>query len=143
LKKPHESVLEPEQRGWLEERDACVKSDDKRQCVRQEYEHRIVELQIGFAMVPGTAPVKYECDDKTDVVATYFKTDPPSLIARRGDDVSLMLLQPGGSGAKYQGRNEMLWEHGGETRISWGHGAKDVGCRKAAPPPFATPGRGP
>jgi uncharacterized protein len=134
-KKPHESTFEAEQRGWLKGRDECLKSDDKRQCVRQEYERRIVELQIGFALVPGTAPVKYKCDDNTEVVATYFKTDPPALIARRGEEVSLMFLQPSGSGAKYQGRNEMLWEHGGEALVRWGHGAKDVSCKKAAPPP--------
>jgi hypothetical protein len=29
--------------------------------------------------------------------------------------VSLMYLAPSGSGAKYQGRNESLWEHGGEV----------------------------
>ena len=32
-----------------------------------------------------------------------------------GDDCP----NPGGSGAKYQGRNESLWEKAGETFITW------------------------
>jgi len=32
-----------------------------------------------------------------------------------GDDCP----NPGGSGAKYQGRNESLWEKAGQTFITW------------------------
>ncbi|WP_371263928.1 MliC family protein [Nitrosomonas sp. Nm58] len=46
-------------------------------------------------------------------MTTFFQTDPPTLIAERGDQVSLMYLQPSASGSKYQGRNESLWEHKG------------------------------
>jgi membrane-bound inhibitor of C-type lysozyme len=53
-----------------------------------------------------------------EVVVTYFSTEPSTLIAERGDSVSLMTIQPSGSGARYQGRNESFWEHQGEARIS-------------------------
>jgi uncharacterized protein len=129
----HSPDLEATQRGWIKGRDECRKADDRHTCVQQEYERRIAELQIGYGLVPGTAPVTYRCDDNSDVVATYFKTDPPTLIARRGDSVSLMYVQRSASGAKYQGRNETLWEHGGEVLITWGAGAPQMHCRKAAP----------
>ena len=42
-----------------------------------------------------------------------------------------MYLQPSGSGAKYQGRNETFWEHHGEALIIWSHGAPEMRCKKA------------
>jgi len=130
----HSADLEASQRGWIKGRDECWKSDDKHGCVQQEYQRRIAELQIGYGLVPGTPPVTYRCDDKSEVVATYFKdTDPPTLIARRGDSVSLMYVQRSASGAKYQGRNETLWEHQGEALITWGAGAPEMHCKKATP----------
>jgi hypothetical protein len=64
------------------------------------------------------------------VIATFFQTDPPTLIAERGDRVSLMYLQPAGSGAKYQGCNESLWEHQGEAVITWGYGRPEMRCTR-------------
>ena len=66
---------------------------------------RITELQAKYRLVPATGPVTYACDGdpKNEVVVTFFKTDPPTLIAERGDQVSLMYLQPAASGARYQG----------------------------------------
>jgi membrane-bound inhibitor of C-type lysozyme len=72
----------------------------------------------------------YACegDPRNEVIATFFQTDPPTVIAERGDRVSLMYLQPSGSGAKYQGRNESLWEKAGEALITWGYGTKEMRC---------------
>jgi hypothetical protein len=44
--------------------------------------------------------------------------------------VSLMYLQPGASRAKYQGRNELLWEHQGKALVRWGRGALEMRCVK-------------
>ncbi len=128
----HPPVLKAEQRGWINRRDECRKSDDTRSCVEQEYQHRIVELQARYRLVPGIGPVFYACDGNpaNEVVVTFFQTDPPTLIAERGDSVSLMLIQPSGSGARYQGRNETFWEHHGEALVTWGHGAPEMHCRK-------------
>jgi hypothetical protein len=54
---------------------------------------------------------------------------PATLIAERGDQVSLMVLQPSASGARYQGRNESLWEHQGNALITRGYGAQEMSCR--------------
>ncbi|MGD2056091.1 MAG: MliC family protein [Gammaproteobacteria bacterium] len=129
----HPPVLKAEQRGWIKGRNDCWKSGDKRKCVQEEYRQRIAELQARYRLVPGTGPVTYICDGQpgNEVVATFFQTDPPTLIAERGDSLSLMYLQPSGSGTRYQGRNETFWEHQGVASITWGYGEPEMHCRKA------------
>ena len=126
-------ALRGEQRGWLKGRDACWKADDQRACVESSYRHRIAELQARYRLVPGIGPVTFICDGdpRNEVVATFFRTDPATMIAARGDGVSLMFVQPSGSGARYQGRNESFWEHQGEALVTWGYGAPEMRCRKS------------
>lgn len=128
----HPPVLKAEQRGWIKGRNDCWKNDDKRQCVEEAYRLRIAELEAQYRLVPFTGPVFYVCDDQpvNEVVVTFFETEPPTLIAERGDQVSLMFLQPSGSGAKYQGRNESFWEHQGEATVTWGYGSPEMRCKK-------------
>lgn len=128
----HPPRLKAEQRGWIKGRDECWKSDDKSGCVRDAYLRRIAELQARYLLVPANGPVRYACDGNpaNEVVVTFFQTEPKTLIAERGDSVSLMYLQPSGSGTKYQGRNEMFWEHQGEAVIQWGYGAPEMRCKK-------------
>ncbi len=127
----HPPLLKAEQRGWVKGRDDCWKSDDKRACVETEYRRRIAELQARYRLVPSTGPFTFVCDPPAggEVVITHFRTDPPTLIAERGDSVSLMYVQPSGSGARYQGRNESFWEHQGEATVTWGYGAPEMRCR--------------
>ena len=129
----HPPVLKAEQRGWIKGRNDCWKNDDQRKCVEEAYRERIAELQARYHLVPGIGPVTYLCDGPpgNEVVATFFQTDPPTLIAEHGDSVSLMYLQPSGSGTRYQGRNETLWEHQGEATITWGYNTPATHCRKA------------
>lgn len=128
----HPPMLKAEQRGWVKGRDDCWKSDDKRGCVRDEYRRRTAELQARYRLVAGSGPVRFQCgaSPADEVVATFFPTDPPTLIAERGDGVALMYQQPSGSGARYQGRNETFWEHQGEASITWGFEAPEMRCRK-------------
>jgi uncharacterized protein len=88
----HPPVLKAEQRGWIKGRNECWKSDDRRGCVREEYQRRIAELQARYRLVASTGPVFYSCDGdpRNEVVATFFQTEPTTLIAERGDQVSLM-----------------------------------------------------
>jgi uncharacterized protein len=129
----HPPLLKAEQRGWVKGRDDCWKSDEKKKCVEDEYQRRIAELQARYRLVPSTGPFTYACDGepRNEIVATFFQTDPPTLIAERSDSVSLMVLQPSGSGARYLGRNETFWEHQGEASITWGYGASEIHCKKA------------
>jgi len=131
-KNEHPPVLKAEQRGLIKGRDECWKSSDKRACVETEYKQRIAELQARHRLVPGTGPVAYVCDGQpaSEVIVMFFPTDPPTLYAERGDSVSLMYLQPSGSGTRYQGRNETFWEHQGQARVTWGFGAPELRCSK-------------
>jgi uncharacterized protein len=124
------SILKPEQRGWVKGRNDCWKSDPRRDCVSEAYRLRIAELQARYRLVEASPPATYLCPDKSEVVAVYFKTDPATLIAERGDSVSLMYQQPAASGARYVGRNESIWEHQGVAMIQWGYGAAEMSCPK-------------
>jgi uncharacterized protein len=128
----HPPVLKAEQRGWIKGRNDCWKSAFKRNCVDQSYRRRIAELQARYRLVPANGPFWYSCDEdpRNEVVVTFFKTDPPTLEAERGDQVSLMYLQQSGSGSKYQGRNESFWEHQGDATIVWRYGSPEMICSK-------------
>lgn len=121
------------QRGWIKGRNDCWKNDDKRACVVDSYRRRIVELQARYRLVGASAPARYVCNGNPadEVVATYFETDPPTLIAERGDQTSLMFQERSASGTRYVGRNELLWEHQGQATIRWGYDAPEMACVKA------------
>jgi uncharacterized protein len=87
-------MLKAEQRGWMKGRDECWKSADRRQCVEENYRLRIAELQARYRLMPGSGPVRYVCDGdpRNETVATFFQTDPPTLLAERGDSVSLIYV---------------------------------------------------
>ena len=124
-------TLKAEQRGWIKGRDECWKADDKPACVADAYRLRTAELQSRYRLLEPTGTATYACDDApgSEVTASFFPTDPPTAIAERGDEVSFMVEQPAASGARYQGRNESLWEHQGEATITWGYGAPELRCR--------------
>lgn len=131
----HPPVLRAEQRGWARGRDDCWKAADLRACVQEAYQLRIVELQARYRLLPPRGPFRFRCDgpDGGEVVVNYFDTDPPSLVAERGDQTSLMRLAPAASGARYEGRNELFWEHHGEVLLRWGYQAPELHCRPDGP----------
>lgn len=132
-KNEHPSRLKAEQRGWVKGRDDCWKSDDKRTCVQQVYEHRVVELQARYRLVDAMGPIRYACNGNRadEVTVTFFKTEPASLIAERGDSQSLMVREQAAGGTRYVGRNESFREQQGEATIVWGYGTPEMRCTKA------------
>ncbi len=126
----HPPTLKAEQRGWIKGRDDCWKADDKNLCVGDSYRLRIAELQARYQLLPGKGPVRFICDQQPakEVIATFYPTEPATLIAEFGDSTSLMYAQPAGSGSKYQGRNESFWEHQGEATVVWGYEAPEMKC---------------
>ncbi len=127
-------VLQAEQRGWVKGRDDCWKAQQSGQatCIRDAYQQRIVELQARYRLVAAEGPVFLACDGdpRNEVVITRFRTQPPSLIAERGDQSSLMVRQAG-EGERYQGRNETLVQQGAESLVTWGYQAPVMRCRAA------------
>lgn len=127
----HPPVLKAEQRGWVKGRNDCWKADDRVQCVTEGYRLRIAELQARYALLKGVGPVHFQCDGlpAKEVIATYYPTEPATLLAEFGDSVALMYQQPAASGSKYQGRNESFWEHQGEATVVWGYEAPEMKCQ--------------
>lgn len=123
-------TLKAEQRGWIKGRDECWKSSDAAQCVDTAYRQRIAALQAQYRLVEHSEAVHFICNNNPadEFVATFFQTEPGTVIVERGDSVSLMYRQPAASGARYQGRNESLWEHQGEALIRWGFQADELRC---------------
>ena len=126
----HPAYLQPTQRGWIKGRNDCWKAADIPACIRDSYQQRIVELQARYRLVESIGPVAFSCNGNPadDVIVTFFKTEPASLIAERGDSTSLMVQAVSASGAKYEGPNEMFWEHQGKATIRWGFDAPEMIC---------------
>lgn len=136
-------VLAAEQQGWRRDRHDCWKAGPdvasaadtaaRVACVRESSARRLLELQARYRLVPLSATARWQCDDRSEVTVSFFNaTEPPSLIAERGDQSSLMTQQPAASGSRYQGRNESYWEHQGEARVVWGWQAPALHCTAAA-----------
>jgi uncharacterized protein len=141
----HPPVLAAEQQGWRRERHDCWKAgpdpssaadtEARVACVRESSQRRLLELQARYRLVPASASARWRCDDRSEVVVHFFNTtEPPSLIAERGDQTSLMTQQAAASGSRYAGRNESYWEHQGEARVVWGWQAAELRCTKVAAP---------
>ncbi len=134
-KNEHPPVLKATQRGWVKGRDDCWKADDLRACVLASYQQRIVELQARYRLVAMRGPFRWVCEGQpaNELVVRYFATQPPALIAERGDQSALMTQVMAASGAHYEGPNESFWEHHGEAQVRWGADAPEMRCVLAAP----------
>ena len=129
----HPPTLKAEQRGWIKGRNDCWKAAEQDQCIKDSYQLRIAELQARYQLLPGNGPFTFVCDGDApnEVITTFYPTEPATLIAERGDSVSLMYQVVSASGAKYEGSNELFWEHQGEATIRWGFEAAEMQCKKS------------
>ncbi|WGL16939.1 MliC family protein [Microbulbifer bruguierae] len=116
------------QRGWIKGRNECWKADDKRQCVVESYRRRILELQVGYGLLPAAGSATFLCDG-APLTVTYYDTEPRAALAEYKEDESIMVLEPTASGTRYRGRNESLWEHQTEATVVWGYGASEMRCK--------------
>lgn len=126
------ATLKAEQRGWIKGRDDCWKADDKTRCVTDAYQQRIAELQARYALLPGKGPFTFRCDGQPakNLTATFYPSEPATLLATYAGSTSLMYAQPAASGSKYQGRNESFWEHQGVAKVVWGYGVPEMACQR-------------
>lgn len=132
-RRQHPNLLPAEQRGWIKGRNDCWQDSDRRACVAQADQRRTAELQARDRLVQGSAPVTFICDGNAAnvVLVTYFPTEPSTLVAEHGDQVSLMFQQPMASGTSDLGRNERFSEHQGVVIITWGVDARPMRCVRA------------
>ena len=126
----HPNLLKAEQRGWIKGRDECWKSEDRNACVADSYRQRTAELQARYQLIAGKGPVHYACDGSPakEVIATFYPTEPKTVLVEFGDSSSLMFLQPSGNGSQYLGRNETLTEGLDVTTVVWGYEAREMKC---------------
>lgn len=126
------SLLKAEQSGWIKGRNDCWKNPGQQQCISDNYTQRIAELQARFSLLAASASAEYLCeDDSVPIRADFFPTDPPSIQARRGDETQILMSVPSGNqGSRYEGRNVSLFEHDGETLITWGAEGTQKQCKK-------------
>ena len=82
-----------------------------------------VEKMICSGLVKFNGPVTYACTGpdggKSEIIATFHETEPPSVLVERGDRTVLGTQVRAASGAKYEGANLMFWEHQGEAQVTW------------------------
>lgn len=126
------SQFKAEQRGWVKGRNDCWKADDKTACIRGTYQQRITSLQARYQLVENSGPVILACggDDKNEFIATWYQTDPPTIMLERGDQSSLLHRVPSETGVMYQGQNETLVQMQQDYSIAWGFEAPVLNCVK-------------
>ncbi|MFA7259517.1 MAG: MliC family protein [Aeromonas bestiarum] len=110
------------QRGWIKGRNDCWKAKDLRQCVEENYQQRITELQIKGGQLTVPTPVDYQCG-KNLTLSTYFYNDaklPAAVInLSEGDSQQQVLAYeaPSASSARYEGQNLSLFTKGNEASL--------------------------
>ncbi|WP_330543477.1 MliC family protein [Aeromonas hydrophila] len=109
-------------RGWIKGRNDCWKAKELRQCMEENYQQRITELQIKGGQLTVPTPVDYQCG-KNLTLSTYFYHDaklPAAVInLSEGDSQQQVLAYevPSASGARYEGQNLSLFTKGDEASL--------------------------
>lgn len=110
------------QRGWIKGRNDCWKAQDKKQCVIDSYNLRIVELQITSGLVKVPTAVGFVCNGEASIPfsATFYnELDPRAAVITYGGDQTIAIAAPSGSGSRYTAVNMEFWEHQGEAKVDW------------------------
>ncbi|MGA6150780.1 MULTISPECIES: MliC family protein [unclassified Stenotrophomonas] len=118
---PDEVDIAAEQRGWIKGRDACTRAVDPRQCLREAYQTRLVELTVSGGGVPASATGTYRCDDadKPLKVVFYNDIDPAAAIVTLGTDQAIVFPIESASGSRYGREGVAFWEHQGEATLDF------------------------
>lgn len=116
-----QNQLKAKQRGWIKGRDECWKASDADACVLEQYQVRMVELQIQSGAVQVPPVVEFDCDDgsKPFTAVFYNQLDPRAAVLTYGEDQAIVIAQPSGSGSKYGAQGIEFWEHQGEAKVKW------------------------
>lgn len=121
--------LRKEQEAWWAGVRDCAKLDDVHACIAGAYAYRTAELQAMHRLVGARGPFRFDCDDGSRIVVSYYATTPSSLVAVRGAERAFMLVQRSGSGARYAGPDGSFWEHQGSAAVSWRGGMPELRCK--------------
>jgi len=115
-------MLKASQRGWIKGRNDCWKLNDKRQCVIESYNVRMVELQIQNGLVEAPTAIGFVCNNDTSkpFFATFYnQLKPQAVVITYDNDQTIAIAVPAASGSKYTASNMQFWEHHGEASVDW------------------------
>ncbi|ABV89237.1 MliC family protein [Shewanella pealeana] len=113
------------QRGWIKGRNDCWKAQDVRQCTLDNYQIRLIELQIQGRLIEPSSTAVFDCGNRPQISAVFYtQVDPVTAVftfssEKMGDQQLLATNVRSGSGAKYLGRNFEFWEHQGEASVQF------------------------
>jgi heat shock protein HslJ/membrane-bound inhibitor of C-type lysozyme len=74
--------------------------------------------------VTSRGPFEFECMNKAGgsqeiLKISYYSTKPGLALIERNKETRPAFQAPSGSGAKYEGKDVMFWEHQGEAMATW------------------------
>jgi heat shock protein HslJ len=76
-------------------------------------------------------PVSYDCTQgagpSDTLTATFFETQPATVLVERGGVTRLALQVAAASGTKYEGEDVMFWDAQGEAHVTWS--GTDLECK--------------
>lgn len=109
-----------EQRHWTRNLRDCLHNDDPHLCLGDTYILRISELQAHWGLASALTPLRYVCNGKRTILATFYRTRPATAKLTSGGNTVIVHQEPvSGSGARYQGQNVEFWIKGKEASVSW------------------------
>lgn len=134
-------AMEPAaQAEWVQQRDACDKADELRQCIMASAMLRIHRLRQGSEAARqreglSVGPVAYSCGGLAGpMLATFAKSDPGAVTLEWGGQAIAIDQVVAASGAKYEGRWNgepySFWSKGKEATLTV-PGKSDLQCVEA------------
>lgn len=78
-------------------------------------------------------PFAFHCNDDLPqpLVATFYETQPATVILERDLEALELHQVPAASGSKYEATGALFWEHQGEARVVWSYNTPEFVCKKA------------
>jgi uncharacterized protein len=118
---PADADAVKQQSAWSARRDACASTADRLACVSAAYHQRITELKILAGEVPVFATATYLCTAHaaTPVTASYYHSEPPTVLIDYQGTRVVAFAAPSGSGARYATEGVELWEHQDIAAFTW------------------------
>jgi uncharacterized protein len=114
-------TVDAEQRGFVQQRDACERQRDVRACLQVVYTARVSELQAIHGLVPVTGRARFACtgEGPPEIAAAFFASEAASALLTAGDREVLVFQKPAASGARYEGDGVVFWNKGDEAAVTW------------------------
>ncbi|OWY38012.1 hypothetical protein CEK28_13850 [Xenophilus sp. AP218F] len=111
--------LTTEQKRWVKSLKECLKNEDPHMCLGDAYILRISQLQASWSLAPSLTPLRYLCKGGQTILATFYRTHPPTAKLERGNSLVIVHQGLSGSGARYLGQNVEFWIKGREASVNW------------------------